>query len=85
MAAALKDAKLDLDGEQKIGVVFYVMKVSADKINEKMLKSEIERVRKTKPDALAWCFPKATRQLESDKPELAGFVWPGVIMALKKA
>jgi hypothetical protein len=85
MTAALRDAKRDDDGFQKIGAVFYVMKIKAtvDTINEKMLKSEVERVRETKPDALAWCFPKATRLLESSRPENEGFVWPGVIMALK--
>ncbi len=63
------------------------MKIKAitDTISEKMLKSEIERVGETKPGALAGCFPKATRMLESERPENRGFVWPGVIMALKIA
>lgn len=83
MASAVRDAKKDHDASQKIAAVFYVMRVSANEITEVILKAEVERVRKIKPDALAWCFPKATRLLKSAKQEHQGFVWPGVIMALK--
>jgi hypothetical protein len=65
----------------KIGVVFHVMRVKES--SDKILEGEVERVRETKPDALAWCFPNETRQLKS--PTHSGFVSPGVIMAMKIA
>jgi hypothetical protein len=85
MANALKDARRDRDGEQKIGVVFYVMRVHENRAEETALREEVERVRQINPDGLAWCFPATARPLKSDKPEHIGFVWPGVIMALKLA
>jgi hypothetical protein len=85
MNAALRDAKKDDDAHQRIGVVFYTMRVRSYDTAESALRHEIERVREIKPDTLAWCFPKETRRLESEKPEHTGFVWPGVIMALKEA
>lgn len=43
------------------------------------------RLAETKPDALAWCFPGITRDLRPAKKEHEGYVFPGVILALKVA
>lgn len=85
MREACADARRDHDGDQKIGAVFYVMRVHQERVHEKTLIEEVERIRKTKPDALAWCFPAAVRNLQSERPEHKGYVWPGVIIALKVA
>jgi hypothetical protein len=86
MKAALNAARLDDEEDaQKIGVVFYTMKVPIGEISEKVLKNEVERIRQIKVGALAWCFPKINRRLESEMPEHEGFVWPGVVMALNSA
>lgn len=85
MTEACTDAKRDHDGAQKIGAVFYVMRVHQEHVREKTLLAEVERIRMTAPDVLAWCFPAKTRDLQSGKLQREGYVWPGVIMALKVA
>ena len=85
MDEALEDATKSNFGEQGIGAVFYVLRARQDDITDAMLLECIERIRTTKPSAVAWCFPALTRHLRSDRPGQKKLAWPGVVLSLKVA
>jgi hypothetical protein len=85
MENALHDARCCPPDLQRVGLVFYVMKLKSTQVADEVLLNEVDRVRKTKPHALAWCFPGVNRQLVSDVGENPGYVWPGLIMSFRTA
>jgi hypothetical protein len=85
MDEALEDVRKSSFGEQGIGAVIYVLRARQDDINDAMLLESLERIRTTRPSAVAWCFPALTRHLRSDRLGQKKLVWPGVVLSLKVA
>ena len=85
LTAACSDARCNRGTKQKVGLVFYVMKMRCEDASEQSLKREINRVREVRSGAVAWCFPGPTRTLATDTKQYKGFVWPGVVMAMRIA
>lgn len=82
---ARDDARKNALNTVRIGAVFYVVKAPKGDTTDASLTNRIERIREIGPDGLAWCFPRKTRKLKSEKTHLGQYVWPGVILALKVA
>ena len=61
----------------------YVLRARPDDITDAMLLECIERIRTTRPSAVAWCFPAMTRHLKSDRPGQKKLVWPGAVLSVR--